>query len=307
MTLHSAHAHPDNPITFGRAQQELIRLELVDLEMIEQDGRPAECRATLLADWEVYRQLEEAALFNLTEEVRGPVFGNTLQAGKAVEVEIGLNAALLPAITSRGQTAEEVASYLLSCPLGDELRQAENWYALNVKQADGGVKVGFQTVWAGDKSPVRLEAGAATLLAAALHFFKTDEWPVTLLNDKVIKITYKGDNGQWDCYAETDEESGHFAFYSVSPLVARPEQRPAAAEFLTRANYGLKLGNFEMDFRDGEIRYRTSIITDNPGLDPSLFKHLVHSNVMVMDAYLPGLEALLLKNVPAEEAIGLSE
>ena len=30
----------------------------------------------------------------------------------------------------------------------------------------------------------------------------------------------------------------------------------AVAEYITRANYGLRLGNFEMDYRDGEVRYR---------------------------------------------------
>jgi hypothetical protein len=34
---------------------------------------------------------------------------------------------------------------------------------------------------------------------------------------------------------------------------ARRERAPPA-EFITRANYGLIIGNFELDFEDGEIR-----------------------------------------------------
>lgn len=37
------------------------------------------------------------------------------------------------------------------------------------------------------------------------------------------------------------------------------DRRLALAEFLTRANYGLFIGNFEMDWQDGEVRYKTSI------------------------------------------------
>ena len=33
----------------------------------------------------------------------------------------------------------------------------------------------------------------------------------------------------------------------------------AIAEFLTRTNYSMIIGNFELDFADGEIRYKTSI------------------------------------------------
>jgi len=36
-------------------------------------------------------------------------------------------------------------------------------------------------------------------------------------------------------------------------------KRGAVAEFINRANYGIIIGNFEMDFADGEIRYKTSI------------------------------------------------
>ena len=36
------------------------------------------------------------------------------------------------------------------------------------------------------------------------------------------------------------------------------KNRPAVAEFIARANYGMSLGCFEMDFRDGEVRFRLS-------------------------------------------------
>ena len=45
-------------------------------------------------------------------------------------------------------------------------------------------------------------------------------------------------------------------FLAVSPLNASPDTLPTVAEFITRANYGLKAGNFEMDYSDGEIRYK---------------------------------------------------
>ena len=32
----------------------------------------------------------------------------------------------------------------------------------------------------------------------------------------------------------------------------------AVCEYLTRANYGLTIGNFELDHRDGEVRYKVS-------------------------------------------------
>ena len=45
----------------------------------------------------------------------------------------------------------------------------------------------------------------------------------------------------------------------ILPLSADEEERSKVAEFILRANYGLKVGGFDFDFNDGEISYRTSI------------------------------------------------
>lgn len=49
----------------------------------------------------------------------------------------------------------------------------------------------------------------------------------------------------------------------------------AVAEFIARGNFGIVIGNFEIDFSDGEIPYKTSI--DVKGDRPSfaLIKRLV--------------------------------
>ena len=43
------------------------------------------------------------------------------------------------------------------------------------------------------------------------------------------------------------------------PIHAEEEKRDDMAEFLTRANYGLSLGDFEMDYDDGEIQYKMAL------------------------------------------------
>ena len=47
--------------------------------------------------------------------------------------------------------------------------------------------------------------------------------------------------------------------YYSAPITVPEEKRTAISEFITRANYGLTNGNFEMDFSDGELRYKTTI------------------------------------------------
>lgn len=63
------------------------------------------------------------------------------------------------------------------------------------------------------------------------------------------------------------------------------------------------LGNFELDFSDGEIRYKTSIDVEGDRLTPALVQNLVYTNVMMMDQYLPGITAVLEQGLSPAEAI----
>ncbi|MEO3704272.1 hypothetical protein [Trichormus azollae] len=62
---------------------------------------------------------------------------------------------------------------------------------------------------------------------------------------------------------------------SFCPQNTLKSQRMAVAEFIARGNFGIVIGNFEIDFSDGEIPYKTSI--DVKGDRPSfaLIKRLV--------------------------------
>ena len=51
----------------------------------------------------------------------------------------------------------------------------------------------------------------------------------------------------------------NFVLYLYHPLTILEPLRKTTAEFICRANYGLPIGNFEMDFSDGELRYKVGI------------------------------------------------
>jgi hypothetical protein len=67
------------------------------------------------------------------------------------------------------------------------------------------------------------------------------------------------------------------------------------------------IGNFEMDFEDGEIRYKTSIDVEGDSLSSALIKRLVYANVMMMDAYLPGIMSVIYGDVEPKDAIAQVE
>jgi hypothetical protein len=88
---------------------------------------------------------------------------------------------------------------------------------------------------------------------------------------------------------------------------APPDRRQAITEFLTRANSGLLIGNFEINLDDGEICYKTSLDVSDAELSPALVKNVVYMNVLMMDRYLPGIMAVLYGEVSPAEALARIE
>jgi len=146
------------------------------------------------------------------------------------------------------------------------------------------------------------------ILDAAISFFKEDGWRFNQLEEQpVLTMGFHGENGQWTCFAQAREEQAQLLFFSVCPANAPEGRRMAVAEFLTRANYGLFIGNFELDMDDGEVRYKTSIDVEGDRLSPAMVKPLVYANVLMMDRYLPGIMSVIFGNVAPEEAVAKVE
>lgn len=146
------------------------------------------------------------------------------------------------------------------------------------------------------------------ILDTVVQFFKEDNWKYQQLEGRpALKLGFQGDNGSWNCYAQAREEPEQFMFYSILDTNVPPDKRAAVAEFLTRANYGLYIGNFEMDYSDGEVRYKTSIIVKGDRLTPALVKNLVYLNVLMMDKYFPGIMSVVYGGVSPADAIAKIE
>jgi hypothetical protein len=58
---------------------------------------------------------------------------------------------------------------------------------------------------------------------------------------------------------------------------------------ITRINFELTLGGFEMDFEDGEIRFRTSMPLASPDVPHEVVGHLVFSNLQTVDRFFGSL------------------
>ena len=126
-------------------------------------------------------------------------------------------------------------------------------------------------------------------------FFTQEDWQFQQIKgEPVLRLAFQGKNGKWTCYAKAREQQQQFVFYSVCPVSIPENKLQAMAEFVARAKYGTIIGNFELDFVSGEIRYKTSIDVEGSTLTFPQSKQLVYTNVMMM-------ARSLYKRVPDEQ------
>lgn len=136
------------------------------------------------------------------------------------------------------------------------------------------------------------------------QFLDQDGWHPHQLEGKTIyRVFFNGKNGDLRCYAQINQALAHLLFYAVAPIKVPLENRSAVAEFITRANYGMRIGNFEMDYSDGEVRYKSSVDFEGETLTHNWIRNAVYPAVQTMDRYLNGLMAVIYCGRTPAEAI----
>lgn len=147
-----------------------------------------------------------------------------------------------------------------------------------------------------------------SIFQAMVNFFKEYELSFQEVEEnQALVLGFKGKNGEYKSLAIAREEEHQMIFYSVCPLNATKSQLQAIAEFVIKVNHGIVIGNFELDFSDGEIRYKTSIDVEGEKLTSELIKQLVFTNVAMMDKYLPGIRSIIEDNESPDDAISQVE
>lgn len=127
-------------------------------------------------------------------------------------------------------------------------------------------------------------------------------------NQKVIKLGIGLENGRCDCFIDVRSDQNQVLIFTVCPTLVPQNHRLRIAEFISRANHGLIIGNFEIDFGDGELRYKASYFYDDtfPNSEEVFLRNL-YVTFHMMDRYLPGIMSVIYANVTPQTAINQIE
>ena len=147
----------------------------------------------------------------------------------------------------------------------------------------------------------------AEALEQVLELFRAKEWKfeVDEKND-LVRTNLLGDNGDWRVIAGASDDDRVFLMLRF-PQKCPARKRAACAELLTRINFGMMVGCFEMEFDSGAIHFKTTLPFAPGSLDSEMLNNLVMFNLASMDRFLPAIMSVIYADMPPAKALALVE
>jgi len=118
----------------------------------------------------------------------------------------------------------------------------------------------------------------------------------------VLRFGFGGKNANYEGVMVFDEDEEDTLMLLVAPNKVPEPKRLAAAEFLTRVNYGIKHGCFEMDMTDGEVRFKVSAVLCEGQLSQQMVHKMIGLALITLDRCYPALMAVTFANQTPSEA-----
>lgn len=134
------------------------------------------------------------------------------------------------------------------------------------------------------------------------NYLAKNAWNVEPFNDRyVLKSTCLGAGGISSCFFEVWADLEQFIFYIIVPMTVPKEKLPKAAEYISRVNSGMRIGNFEIDFDNGDVRFKSSINFRNQTLTDELIHGVIEPALDAFNNYFPGLINVIMDlDTPAQ-------
>jgi hypothetical protein len=125
---------------------------------------------------------------------------------------------------------------------------------------------------------------------------------------QTVTADFRGDVGAFRLMARIDDDDSLLQVFAYIPIRATPGSRAAIAEAVSRANFGMKVGKFELDMSDGELLYQSAqiLVPDGEGetfLPDHVIGRLVGTALAMVDKYTPAYLSIIYGNETPEDAV----
>ena len=147
------------------------------------------------------------------------------------------------------------------------------------------------------------------IVEAIGDFLDDDDWKYEYNGEKTLfkmGVSLRCRLQSTRLYIDVKEDA--YLVYAISPISGSGETISELARYVTRANYALINGNFELDVRDGEVRYKSYVNCDSLGeLSREVIRDSIYVPCAMMNKYGDGIAAIALGYSDADTEIRKAE
>ena len=123
------------------------------------------------------------------------------------------------------------------------------------------------------------------------------------IDDESLMVRIQGNHGTYDVLLVADDELEQVGCLCIFGSRVPPDRRHAMAEMVTRANYGLRIGNFEMDFTDGELRFRAGVDVEGGLLGAEMVHNMIGLSLSMNDRHHDAFMRVMFGDAEPQDAL----
>lgn len=120
---------------------------------------------------------------------------------------------------------------------------------------------------------------------------------------EVASATFTCETGAYQVIARVNEEDRLFQVFGICPITIPQGSRLDVCHAITRANWGLKVGKFELDMDEGRLHFHIANVVDGDQVSDGLFGRLIAITLAMLDRYIPAILSVVYGNEPPASAV----
>ena len=140
------------------------------------------------------------------------------------------------------------------------------------------------------------------LIDQAIAIFTANGLQFIRMDKDCLRATFEATYASHEVFVETHDEFNTFGIYIYPPTKIPVKSMPRVMEYITRVNYGLRLGHFELDLDEGVLRYAHGVDIEGSRITPPMLLNALYFGLSVMDDYYPGLMRILFSGASPKKA-----
>jgi hypothetical protein len=146
------------------------------------------------------------------------------------------------------------------------------------------------------------------LLQQCADFLTENEWHFECAPDsRRLKTSFESEHARWQVVVMCDEEGDSLKFVSKFPSKVKAALLPKAAELVLRINNQIKFGSLHLDMEDGDLFFVTELFAANKSADIEDIKHLIASNLCILDGHYDTLMKVIHGGMSPKKALASAE